>query len=252
MRLHILSDSHLEFGPLDLPLVDADVVVLAGDINVGMNGLAWMRRHFPEKPVVYVLGNHEFYHQSLPDLTEQLRREAGGSNIHVLENEAVEIGGYTFLGATLWTDFGLHGNAQLSMQAAADLVNDYRLIRYSPEARRLSPKDTRRLHLHSAYWLQQELPRHDRSRSIIVTHHAPSRLSEQACYAQSALSPSFVSDLDGFVKKSGVPLWIHGHTHHCVDYMLGSTRVISNQRGYSREYRAGHCPGFNPGLIIEL
>ena len=35
MRLHILSDLHLETGPRELGATDADVVVLAGDIDVG-------------------------------------------------------------------------------------------------------------------------------------------------------------------------------------------------------------------------
>ena len=31
MRIHVLSDLHLEFGPFSMPKVEADVVVLAGD-----------------------------------------------------------------------------------------------------------------------------------------------------------------------------------------------------------------------------
>ncbi|HTD65141.1 MAG TPA: metallophosphoesterase, partial [Candidatus Limnocylindria bacterium] len=33
MRLHILCNLHLEFGPAKIPTTDADVVVLAGDIH---------------------------------------------------------------------------------------------------------------------------------------------------------------------------------------------------------------------------
>jgi predicted phosphodiesterase len=61
MKLHILSDVHVEFGPYDAPETDADVVVLAGDIHVGRNGFDWAREQFPNKPVLYVLGNHEYY-----------------------------------------------------------------------------------------------------------------------------------------------------------------------------------------------
>ena len=41
MRLHILSDLHLEFSPYgdDLEPVQADVVVLAGDIHNGAKGV---------------------------------------------------------------------------------------------------------------------------------------------------------------------------------------------------------------------
>ena len=72
MRLHILGDLHLEFGPVRIPAPDADIVVLAGDIHLGREGRKWARNQFPAKPVIYVLGNHEFYRHSLPDLTETL------------------------------------------------------------------------------------------------------------------------------------------------------------------------------------
>jgi predicted phosphodiesterase len=60
MRLHVLSDLHLEFGSdPKIPPTDADVVVLAGDIHLGREGRRWARKQFPEKPVIYVLGHTE-------------------------------------------------------------------------------------------------------------------------------------------------------------------------------------------------
>ena len=81
MRIHILGDLHLEFGTTHIPATDADVIVLAGDIHLGREGRRWARRRFGGKPVVYILGNHEFYRHSLPDLTESLKRETDGSQI---------------------------------------------------------------------------------------------------------------------------------------------------------------------------
>ena len=40
MKLHILSDLHTEFDDFDPPETGADVVVLAGDIGVGL--MAWI------------------------------------------------------------------------------------------------------------------------------------------------------------------------------------------------------------------
>ena len=57
MRIHVLSDLHLEFGPIDLPKVEADLVVLAGDIHVKLNGIRWIRDNLPETPVIYVAGS---------------------------------------------------------------------------------------------------------------------------------------------------------------------------------------------------
>jgi hypothetical protein len=38
-----------------------------------------------------------------------------------------------------------------------------------------------------------------------------------------------------------IKLWTHGHTHEDFDYMVGSTRVFCNPRGYhDYEERADH------------
>ena len=114
MRLHILSDLHLEFAPFDIPKTNADVVILAGEVHTGKNGMRWIAENLPKVPVVYVLGNHEFYGQKTPTLIQELKQLAKGTNISLLENDSVEIGDTEFMGATLWTDFRLDG-AQKAM-----------------------------------------------------------------------------------------------------------------------------------------
>ena len=246
MKCHIISDLHLEFAPLEIPPTDADVIVLAGDIDRGVSGMEWILYHFPNRPVVYVLGNHEFYHGDIIELRKSISEMADGTNVHVLENSAVEIGGYTFLGCTLWTDFSLRGNAERAMARAEELMNDFRII--SNKSRRLRARDVARLHWESDTWLLSELPKHDRARTVVVTHHAPSSRCEASCHVGSPLSPAFVTNLDHLVESSGVPMWVHGHTHHNVDFIIGKTRVISNQRGYPSE----KCPRFDPTMVVDL
>ena len=248
MRLQILSDLHLEFGPAGIPVTQADVVVLAGDIHVGYAGPRWAREHFADKPVVYVLGNHEFYMQSLPEFTELLRGEASGGPVYLLENSVVEIAGYTFLGCTLWTDFQLSPDPDAAMRVAEKYMSDYHVIDFSPEKRVLRARDTVRWHAESVAWLRSALAKYDRARTIVVTHHAPSPRSEGPDHTGSPLQPAFVSDLNSLIEQSGVPLWIHGHTHYNLDYALGSTRVVTNQRGYPDEL----CKGFDASLMIEV
>lgn len=132
MRIRVLSDLHREFGPVDLPDVAADVVVLAGDIDRGTKGIAWARQAFPGVPVLYVAGNHEHYDQRIGRLHEKLREAAKGSNVIILENQTFEFAGYRFFGATLWTDFNLYDDRPSAMIAAGAKVggmNDYRKIR---------------------------------------------------------------------------------------------------------------------------
>jgi len=44
VKLHILSDLHVEFGDFNIPDVGADIVILAGDIHVKDKGLKWIIR----------------------------------------------------------------------------------------------------------------------------------------------------------------------------------------------------------------
>jgi predicted phosphohydrolase len=142
MRLYILSDLHLEFVPFTPPQVEADAVILAGDISTGVKGFEWAVQTFPDRPVIYVLGNHEFYNQKLQKLFAQLRELTKGTNIQLLENDAFTLGEVTFLGATLWTDFALNGDPVASETVAQTGMNDYRRIRTLPDYRRLKPCET--------------------------------------------------------------------------------------------------------------
>jgi predicted phosphodiesterase len=248
MRLHIISDLHLEFSPLDLPVVDADVVVAAGDIHKGHKGLEWLRRAIPKTPVIYVLGNHEYYGHALPRLTDELRIAAAGTNVHVLENAGVDLAGVTFLGATLWTDFALDGDAQVGAHVAEKSMNDFRLISTVPGVRALRASDMRRVHDESVGWLRTQLAARRGQRTVVVTHHLPSPRSIAPRFSGDPLNPAFASNLDELVASSGAELWVHGHSHTAMDYRLGDTRVIANPRGYPHEIASG----FNPRLVIDI
>lgn len=246
MRLHILSDLHLEFEGYTPDRTKADVVILAGDIDVGSKGIQWAKRQFPKQPVIYIMGNHEFYGHTMPTLLAECRAETQGTNIHLLENQSVQIGDLTFLGCTLWTDFKLWPKPADAMEAARDYMSDFRLIKTS--SGRLHPKDTVQLHRASLDWLKAELERSDPAKTVIITHHAPSVKSTPPEFAHDVMNGAFVSDLEALIRQSRVPLWIHGHTHYCVNYTIGRTVVFSNQRGYPAERKAQ----FNAGAIIEL
>jgi predicted phosphodiesterase len=248
VRLHVLSDLHLEFDPFTPPPVEADVIVLAGDVHVGQDGVTWARKHWPERPVIYVLGNHEFYREALPEFTQRLYQRCAGTNIHLLENEAVEIQGVTFLGCTLWTDLNMTSEPALARAVIEEGLSDYKLIRVSPDYRPLRAHDTAKLHAASVDWLKTELARCASERLVIVTHHAPSPQSIPPLYAGQMANAAFASNLEMLVAASDAQLWIHGHTHHCVDYRVGMTRVLSNQRGYPDE----GLTGFDPGLVVEV
>jgi predicted phosphodiesterase len=248
VKLHILSDVHVEFEDFEPPETGADVVVLAGDIHVGVKGLEWAAARFPSTPVIYVLGNHEYYGAALPKHTRRMRELSEGSNVRVLENERAVIDGVVFLGCTLWTDFRLFGDPRIAGYEATQKMTDYKKIRVSPEYRRLRSVDTAGEHNLSLQWLTKELDTCSPAKTVIVTHHAPSAKSLPEGYAGDMLSAAYVSELDDFVSACGVPLWVHGHLHAPSDYVLGRTRVLCNPRGYPDESNAE----FIPDLLVEL
>lgn len=100
MKLHILSDLHLEFAGFQPQPTDADVVILAGDTYPGDRGVQWAATNFPDMPVLYLLGNHEYYGYALPKLITDLNEAAQGTNVHILENDTIVFGDVEFWGCT--------------------------------------------------------------------------------------------------------------------------------------------------------
>ena len=248
MRLHILSDLHLEFAPFEPAPVHAEVVILAGDVHPGYLGLEWILENFPKVPVLLVLGNHEFYGHDILKLTRELKERCQGTNIHILENDRVEIGDVTFLGATLWTDFALLGDVAAAQAEAAFQMTDYRRIQLGSETSKFHPRDSRKMHLESVMWLTEQARLNAGKKTVIVTHHAPSPRSVKLKNQNRPLNPAYASNLETLVESSGAILWVHGHIHHCSDYVLGATRVLANTRGYPEE----EVPGFDPALVVEV
>jgi predicted phosphodiesterase len=248
MKIQILSDLHIEFENFDFPQTEADVIVLAGDIHLGVKGVLWAKNVIQKQPVIYVLGNHEYYRNAYPKLLGKIKKETEGTNINILENQKTKIDGVIFLGCSLWTDFKLFGNPKIAGIKATQRMTDYTLIRISPQYRKLRSIDTSGIHLSSLKWLKRELKACQSEDIVIVTHHAPSKLSLPLNFAEDILSAAYASDLDSEVKNSGARIWIHGHIHKQSDYKIGNTRVICNPRGYPDE--PNQC--FNPSLVIEI
>jgi predicted phosphodiesterase len=253
VKLHILSDLHLEMmnPPYGwrIPQTSADVVVLAGDIGVGTAGVEWAigeseRLH---KPAIYVPGNHEYYNQRLTVL-EQMKAMAGGSSVHLLDMDAVVLEGVRFLGATLWTDYLLCGRAlrPAAMEQAQRALNDHRLIN-PPEG--FSPADALARHEVSRAWLERELAERFDGATVVVTHHAPAPEGTHPRFREDILTAAFVSNFKELIGTYRPRLWVHGHSHHCAQYMVSGTQLVANQMGYPHQPATGH---FDPNLVIEV
>lgn len=237
MKIRYMSDLHLEFpwsSPDWLPSIGEDVVVLAGDIGVGVRGIRWATQTFRGRPVLYVMGNHEFYRHHWNRLVDEARAAARGTNVHLLERDRVEIDGVLFLGATLWTDFQLYGPALRvkSMIAGRDALADFQYIE-GPDGHVLTPQASIDRHLLSVEWLRREIEAATQP-TVVITHHSPTLANQHPRYAGSDLGPCFHSNREDLFLPP-VRLWISGHTHHSCETQVNGILLLSNQRGYPRE-----------------
>lgn len=250
MKINILGDLHLEFGEYAPPPMQADVVVLAGDIHIKGRSIPFIRNIFPHTPVVYVPGNHEYYRGALPRVNDILQDAARDTHVRFLENDEFILDNVRFLGCALWTNFTLFGfdRREMCMAAAEDALNDYSLIRVSPKYRRLTPAHTAILHRQSRKWLEERLAQPFPGRTVVVTHHAPSIQSVQPHFRDDPVTAAFAENMEPLIHEYSPDLWIHGHTHHCVDYTIGHCRILSNQRGYV----SSPVLEFQPDRVVEL
>ena len=258
MKISYMSDLHLEFGDLELP--GGDILVLAGDIaetrlltqeydpafvqlgsNITRYGRPDRARRFlvEEMPkyrhVLYVMGNHEHYHSEFNSTADRIRGVLP-DNVQLMENDEVVIDNVRFLGCSLWTD--LNRDDPLTSQALSGMMNDYRVVKYRNPSNgawhRLTPNITRETHRQSRYWLEDELLVKREMPTVVITHHAPSFASVHRDYTdEKLLNGGYASDLSNLILDNPqIHAWIHGHIHQSQDYVIGTTRILANPRGY--------------------
>jgi DNA repair exonuclease SbcCD nuclease subunit len=184
--------------------------------------------------VIYVAGNHEFYHGKFVGSLQDLRDECGKyPNVYFMEDNMRTIGDITFIGCTLWTD--MNKGDPLTLHAVADMMNDYRIIRHDGHGySKLRPAHTAARHRNSVEYIRMMTEGKFDEKFAVVGHMSPSKMSTHPKYQNDHLmNGAYSSDLSEFIlDHPQIKLWTHGHTHHKFDYMIGSTRIVCNPRGY--------------------
>ena len=250
MKIALYSDLHLDLATWEPPEINVDVIILAGDIHMLAVGISWAAKTFPDTPVIYVPGNHEFYRGNLRML-DTMRKTAEQFGVYFLSNDSVKIQGVRFLGTTLWSDFALYGDPEAAMIAAHERINDYWKIKHVHNGELITPADTLRFHQEAVAWLDAELSKPHDGKTIVVTHFPPHPDCVDNEYKGSELTPYFTSDLRDLMAKHKIDLWAYGHDHGSDDFndAYSGTRVTSNQRGYKTEFGRSR---FDPKLVIDL
>ncbi|MCU0804511.1 MAG: metallophosphoesterase family protein [Burkholderiales bacterium] len=244
MRIRVLSDLHLEDSPWEAPAAEADVVVLAGDIANGAAGVEWAKRSF-DVPVLFVAGNHEPFDSAFHETAAAIREAAAGSNVTVLDRDERVIAGVRFLGATLWSDFELDGPAarERALAELPRIAPDFRVVRFGDGL--FTAQDWIALHRADRAWLEARLAAPFAGPTVVVTHFLPHPQSIAPRFAGHPFNPGFATDLSHLMGRAA--LWMHGHTHTALDYVVGGTRIVCNPRGYPHERT-----GFRPDLVVEV
>lgn len=239
--------------------------------------------------VVYVAGNHEHYHgdyaTSIPRLREKLSYL---NNLIILDKEVVDIDGVLFVGGTLWTDMNKEDPITLNhivgvmndyriIEDSSEVVHykkaiyrkdeegnyimkkvgevsSYMVDHYEYETRpaKFTPQKSVDDHKAMLDVLKNVLANTPVDQKIVVVgHHAPCKLSTKPKYQKEhIINGAYSSDLtEMMLDNPKIKLWTHGHTHHTFDYMIGSTRIVCNPRGY---YLYEENEEFDSGKIFEV
>lgn len=241
-RFNVISDVHLEFGPLP-DLEGGECLLIAGDLGL-VDRMSTYVPYLEEwceqyEGVYMVMGNHEHYYGDFDASYTNIKKDTKHlANFKCLNNNYVEIGeDIVVIGATLWSDIDPASRHIIEAQ-----MNDYRIIdNFGTEK---SVKE----HIFSRDYIEYMLKEYKDRKVIVLTHHAPS-MQVPAMYRGNALNSAYGTDLEDMIKKYKPAYWIHGHTHVSREYTIGDTAIVCNPRGY---YGHEENRQFNKDLTLEL
>lgn len=246
MNIQIISDLHLEhnnnftFSKAE----NADILILAGDISSYTFQSDFVRECASQITSIMIMGNHEPLGYSIKE-TVQAWKNLNIPNLHILDNETIEINGIHFIGSTLWSNLNASPLNQIAIQ---DAVCDFKKIFNENKTNLVSIADIQNEFDKSVSFIEKELAK-DYKKKVLITHHLPTFASIPDRFTNSPLNAAMASNLSNMlVYSDNLALAIHGHTHDSMDYMLGDTvRIVCNPRGYHGENKQ-----FDPLKVVSI
>lgn len=247
MKILQLTDLHNEFkNPLLIPLYEkekytfldeetweyiksingSDILILSGDIDNYKNIPTLLEnaaKHFEH--VIHINGNHEYYGREFTYGEEYIKSNIEHiKNAHHLNRESINIEGYRFIGCTLWTD--LNKNNPLYEMQIKNSLNDFNRILYNGNF--FSTNDWLNEFEKDFSFLQEELIGKDNSKTVVITHHAPTIESAMYYGKMTESTYGFGSELTEFIMDTQPKYWFFGHTHTPFAQKIGNTELINN------------------------
>ena len=226
-----ISDLHLDMRPNPVELLmnvnpTSDMLVIAGDmceiVNLERKWLDILCAKYTY--VVYVPGNHEYFHNTLNLDWQQVQQNAP-RNFYILNDTEIEIGGIRWAGTTLWYPDGVANVALASKFADFKFIRDFAGHVYQ-------------VHDRAMEFLSNA------TAEVWVTHHMPFANSIHPKYHEDPTNAFFYGRAESALMRCPVvpKVVVHGHTHESMDYMLGDTQVHCNPFGYEFEKRMEIVP----------
>jgi Icc-related predicted phosphoesterase len=246
MKIQYFSDIHMEFNS-KFPNIrdDVDILIIAGDLH-NSKGIIKTLKEIDKTikiPVIFVPGNHEYYGNQKANVDYQFSELTKNlNNVFILNNKVIYLQGITFIGGTAFWD---GSGGRLSKQVIYTM-NDFSTI-YDCISNNYGLSwgfESRKFFERSMFeaWLSK-------TPTICVSHNAPTLDSIQPEFRSSELNVCFANDWRHLITQFQPNIWIHGHMHQSIDYMIGETRILCNPYGYE----TGEInKTFNPNEVIEI
>lgn len=252
VKIQYCSDLHLEMelnrkwikkNSLE---IKGEILVLGGDIipfvelELHNYFLDYVSAHY--KAVYWVPGNHEYYHSSINERSGTIY-EVIRDNVFLVNNTTVAIGDTDLICSTLWSQISPANEWEINRG-----MNDFKLIKCG--GNRLSEYAYNQLHLQARQYVVKAIEDSTARNKVVLTHHVPTFMNYPPKYKGDALNEAFATKMHDYIATTGVASWIYGHTHYnTTDFMIGNTRMLTNQLGY---VRYGEHSTFDNARIIVI
>ena len=212
---------------------------------------------FNYEAVIYVPGNHEYYHGDINEVNDILMGYGlNTSNLFVMINgEDFKVKNINFIGGTLWTDL----SNPIAELAVTSCMNDFHIITngigvYS-KAQKFRGSDATYIHNATKNVIFDKLIDAQKvgslNKTVVVTHHAPSELSVHPRFAGDSMNPGYFSNLENHIALVPPKFWVHGHVHNTMSYEIEGCKILTNPRGY-HQYGVDENREFDPDFVFDV
>lgn len=242
MKIAYCSDLHFEHyneswwqSIIESYKVDpyTELIIIAGDIAVGafnVSKVLTMMYNTYKKPIVYVPGNHDYYHGSIEDFNREITKyfSPDDEDIIILNDLTYCYKDVVFCGGVGFIDESYEQLNKLFYPRYADTkyIKNYEDgVKYGKKTK---------LYFESV--IKNKKPS---DYLVCISHFLPSPRCIHSFYQDDILNPFFVNNWNELFYYDEYPnVWIYGHTHIPFEIQINKTKLYCNPHGYPHEMQS--------------